>query len=415
MNTSSSSSTTPRFIDSGLIELVQVIGTGAYGVVYLGVDIRYEVPVYRAVKCLKRDGLDARQRHFQQREIALHRLASHHPSIVTMDRIVEEGEFLYVVMDYGDEGDLFAMITDQQRYVGMDTLIKSVFLQLLDGIAWLHSLGIAHRDIKPENIVCSEGGQRVRIVDFGLATSETISSEFGCGSTFYIAPECLGDWFPEKTQYPTRQGDVWSLGVILVNLVCGRNPWRIASPSDESFNAFLADPTFLRRILPVSNQCLSILQQIFTIDPSQRISLQHLRRLILQVDSFTMGEDELCARHLAAQPEPIAQVVEALPQVNDDWADESVFIFDDNQTPSLRADSGSPSPPTHRSRSTSSNGASLPPTPLLGGDETSLPAFSNALPLWELFKQPPRSRNEHYIPPSPDVVSAGTPINPFFR
>jgi serine/threonine protein kinase len=74
------------------------------------------------------------------------------------------------------------------QYVGNNELIKDVFLQLLDGIAWLHQLGIAHRDIKPENIVCSEGGTRLRIVDFGLATSETTSTEFGCGSTFYIAP-----------------------------------------------------------------------------------------------------------------------------------------------------------------------------------------------------------------------------------
>lgn len=52
----------------------------------------------------------------------------------------------------------------------------------------MHSLGISHRDIKPENIVCSQDGTRVRICDFGLATSEERSSEFGCGSTFYIAP-----------------------------------------------------------------------------------------------------------------------------------------------------------------------------------------------------------------------------------
>lgn len=52
----------------------------------------------------------------------------------------------------------------------------------------MHSLGISHRDIKPENIVCSQDGTQVRICDFGLATSEERSSEFGCGSTFYIAP-----------------------------------------------------------------------------------------------------------------------------------------------------------------------------------------------------------------------------------
>ena len=105
----------PRFIDDGNIELVSVIGTGAYGVVHLAIDSRYGQPEYRAVKSLRRSGLDTRQRHFQRREIALHRLASAHPSIVTMHRLIEEDEFLYVVMDYGEEGDLFAMITERQR------------------------------------------------------------------------------------------------------------------------------------------------------------------------------------------------------------------------------------------------------------------------------------------------------------
>jgi serine/threonine protein kinase len=110
-----SSTTAPRFIDDGCLELVSVIGTGAYGVVYAGYDTRYPQHSWRAVKCLRRTGLDARQRHFQRREIALHRLASAHSSVITMDRIVEEGDYMYVVMDYGEDGDLFAMITDRQR------------------------------------------------------------------------------------------------------------------------------------------------------------------------------------------------------------------------------------------------------------------------------------------------------------
>ncbi|WVF70395.1 hypothetical protein IAT40_005185 [Kwoniella sp. CBS 6097] len=427
MDASSSShpaGSAPRIIDHGCLELISVIGTGAYGVVYLGVDYKYGQPVYRAVKCLRRHGLDSRQRHFQRREIALHRLASAHPSIIAMDRIIEEGDHVFVVMDYGDEGDLFAMITDKQRYVGDDELIRDVFLQLLDGVAWLHSLGISHRDIKPENIVCSQDGTRARICDFGLATSEQESSEFGCGSTFYIAPECLGDWFPNNTSYPTRHGDVWSLGVILVNLVCGRNPWRIASPSDESFNSFLNDPTFLRRILPISSQCLFVLQQIFTIDPADRITLPALRKLILEVETFTMGEEELRAAHYNAQtqpPTPRYESVDALvpvPEVAEDWVEDTVFVFDELETPSLRADSGSPSSPVHRSRSSSSNGTSLPPTPQLVADNAlKLPHQQyHQAQFFEVLKgkTPSAISDLRVNPVSPDIISAG-PMSPFFR
>ncbi|KLT46137.1 kinase-like protein, partial [Cutaneotrichosporon oleaginosum] len=276
----------PRTIDEGRVHLLNVIGNGAYGVVFYAIDYRYEPKgVKRAVKQLRRHNIDDRQRRFQQREIALHWTARDHPSIINMDRLVTEDDGIYVVMDYGDEGDLFAMITEKHRYAGDDLLIKKVFLQILDGVEHLHMLGIAHRDVKPENIVCSNDGTVVRIVDFGLATRDTTSTEFGCGSTFYIAPECLGEWDNARC-YTTQTADVWSLGVILVNLVCGRNPWRCASPTDESFTAFLADPTFLRRILPISQECLDILTQIFTPEPEQRISLDRLRTLVCNIVSF---------------------------------------------------------------------------------------------------------------------------------
>ena len=327
------------------------------------------------------------------------------------------------------------------QYVGDDELIRSIFLQLLDGVAFLHSLGIAHRDIKPENIVCSAQGTRVQICDFGLATSESVSTEFGCGSTFYIAPECLGEWFPQSTSYPTRAGDVWSLGIILVNLVCGRNPWRIASPSDESFGAFLKDPNFLRKILPISSQCLYVLEQIFTVNPADRISLHHLRKLVMQVTCFSMSEQEALLAHAQAQqpslvpssgqvddvdamsplPEAEAEAEMEVDLVEDDdddgveWDDQYPFAYDDDETPSLRADSGSPSPPAHRSHSASSLG-SLPPTPLLGAEDKALaplrlPNFQPGM--FDMLKPPPRTTPRSEAA-SPDVLSTGQP-NPFFR
>lgn len=63
-----------------------------------------------------------------------------------------------------------------------------VFLQILDGVEHCHELGIFHRDLKPENILCARGGERLMIADFGLATSEKQSTDFGCGSTFYMSP-----------------------------------------------------------------------------------------------------------------------------------------------------------------------------------------------------------------------------------
>ena len=183
-------------LDNGRLEFLSVLGQGAYGVVYLAVDLHAPTPVYLAVKCLLRTGLDSRQRHFQRREIALHQLASRHPNVVTLHKVIEEGDYAFVIMDFCDDGDLFGMITERQRvsknndslvkmtdhglqYLGDDALVKKVFLQIVDAVEYCHSLGIFHRDLKPENILCTKDGARICVADFGLATSERYSTDFG--------------------------------------------------------------------------------------------------------------------------------------------------------------------------------------------------------------------------------------------
>ena len=105
-----------------------------------------------------------------------------------MRTVIETDTTVFVVLDFCEEGDLFGMITEKSRYLGNDELIRSVFLQILDAVEHCHSMGIYHRDLKPENILCSERGTRVVLADFGLATAEPTSGDFGCGSTFYMSP-----------------------------------------------------------------------------------------------------------------------------------------------------------------------------------------------------------------------------------
>jgi serine/threonine protein kinase len=179
-----------KFLGDSL-QLVGIIGTGAYGVVYLAVDIH--TGVRYAVKTLSKfnaDGtpLDRRQVAFQHRELRLHYLASAHPNVVSMHKIVDDPDCIYVVLEYCPEGDLFLNITERGQYVGKDDLAKSVFLQILDAVEHCHTLGIFHRDLKPENILVSDRGDTVKLADFGLATSSDRSEDYGCGSTFYMSP-----------------------------------------------------------------------------------------------------------------------------------------------------------------------------------------------------------------------------------
>ncbi len=168
------------------LELTGILGVGAYGVVYTAVDIHTKVPY--AVKALNKIGLDPRQRAFQQREIQLHHAASHHPNVVSLVKIMDSYDCTFVVLEFCPEGDLFSSITEKGHYLGNDLMAKHAFLQILDAVDFCHSIGIYHRDLKPENILVTDGGLTVKLADFGLATQDYITDDFGCGSTFYMSP-----------------------------------------------------------------------------------------------------------------------------------------------------------------------------------------------------------------------------------
>jgi serine/threonine protein kinase len=102
-----------------------------------------------------------------------------------------------------------------------------------------------------------------------------------------MSPECQLSAPASQTRYASAPNDVWGLGVILVNLVCGRNPWKRASVDDATYRAFLKDPHFLSSILPISSELESILRLIFESNPAKRISLAELRERILACGSFT--------------------------------------------------------------------------------------------------------------------------------
>ncbi|KAJ1044784.1 hypothetical protein NDA11_006074 [Ustilago hordei] len=351
-------------IADGRLELVSVLGLGAYGVVYLARDLhQHQGPYastsshqasasllaakqghasgYYAVKCLNKVGLDARQRAFQRREIMLHTMASAHPNVVTLHRVIDDPQdpCVYVVLDYCPDGDLFSMITETQRYMlpssasrtaekhgvdvaftderlKMDALIRDVFDQILDAVEFCHSMGIYHRDLKPENILCLRGGAKVVLADFGLATGDKTSSDFGCGSTFYMGPECQGGITRRLTSYNTAANDVWSLGVILVNLICGRNPWKQACPADETFREYLRNPDFLKEILPISEGVNTILRCVFTFRAEARCSIADLRKMVRSLDRLTATAAEVkqrqeLARQAAAEANAARQAEKA--------------------------------------------------------------------------------------------------------
>ncbi|KAJ8587217.1 kinase-like protein [Rhizopogon salebrosus TDB-379] len=132
-------------------------------------------------------------------------------------------------------GNLYTVIIE--RHTCQHHAIRSVFIELLDGVHACHKLGVFHRDLNQENSVSIQDGLAICVADSGLATRSRLSEEFGVGGSYwYMDPECIN--------CETNHTDIWSLGVIIANMVFGHNPWRVATSSDSGFLEYLHNVDF---------------------------------------------------------------------------------------------------------------------------------------------------------------------------
>jgi serine/threonine protein kinase len=174
-------------VDDGRLQLVNLVGAGAYGKIYKALDTASAIdkPKYLAVKCLKQPALGSRDALFQERERGLHEIVSSHPNILTLHRTFFDPHHVFMAVDLC-AGDLFHAILDGV-YHKRPILIKSTFSSLLGAVEHCHNLGIYHRDLKPENILFNNVGDLL-LADFGLTTQSATSKDMDCGSAAYMSP-----------------------------------------------------------------------------------------------------------------------------------------------------------------------------------------------------------------------------------
>jgi len=149
-----------------------------------------------------------------------------HPNVVNYYDIMEEETHAYVVMELCTGGDFFDFMCGLQTFTEADC--ANWVTQMLKGIQYIHSVGLAHRDVKPENLRWSHPGKgcTLKLVDFGLATTELKERELTklpvLGTTMYAAPEVLAGRY-------NMQCDTWGVGVALFLVVTGQLPWEFES------------------------------------------------------------------------------------------------------------------------------------------------------------------------------------------
>ncbi|KAI9480761.1 MAG: kinase-like domain-containing protein [Benjaminiella poitrasii] len=203
----------------------------------------------------------------------------HHANVVeTIDLVLDDQNHYCTVMEYCPGGDLFSVIMSEH----MTDLERACCLkQLIQGLAYLHSMGVAHRDIKPENLLLTLDG-KLKITDFG------VSDVFRCawerqgrksrglvGSEPYIAPEA----FEKNHEYWGANADIWSAGIVVYSMWRGGHAWiRADKHKDCEFRNYLRHhptrsfPNFRKLQGPLRD----LLYQMLDPNPDTRITADQI-------------------------------------------------------------------------------------------------------------------------------------------
>jgi eukaryotic-like serine/threonine-protein kinase len=203
---------------SGRYKIINLIGGGGMANVYLARDMILERDV--AIKILRLDFSNDEEfiRRFRREAQSATSLA--HPNIVNIYDVGEEEDIYYIVMEYVEGMTLKQYIQHHSPLKVQKAL--DIMKQLTSAIAHAHQNHIIHRDIKPQNILVDKN-ENVKITDFGIATALSATTithtNSVLGSVHYLSPE------QARGQMTTKKSDIYSLGIVMFELLTGRLPF----------------------------------------------------------------------------------------------------------------------------------------------------------------------------------------------
>ena len=211
-------------------EFISMLGNGSYGKVRLYRDKNYKELLF-AIKTLKKEGISPYQFTLLKREVDI--LSNmDHPNIVKYFGIFEDDFFIHIVMEYLKGHDLSKIISLKNYTDFGENQMGQIIQQLLKALSFIHSKNIIHRDIKPENILFSDKRNlfSLKLIDFGLATFSEQEKKI-VGSPMYMSPEMIDG-------NGTYVSDIWSVGVIVYQMLTGKFPFESEVVDDNNKSLF---------------------------------------------------------------------------------------------------------------------------------------------------------------------------------
>jgi len=241
------------------IDRKRLIGEGGYASVFPCVD--KQMGTSYAVKCVAKKFVASGKKLQQEVNIML---ALDHPNIVKLYEIYEDHRFVYLILELCSGGELFDRVVKEGRL--SEKLTALIMHQIFRATHYMHSTGVCHRDLKPENFLLQLDApievNTVKVIDFGIAAFIKPDGDFRTktGTPFYVAPEVVASSWPRYGQ----ECDLWSCGVIMYVLLCGRLPFKghndvstlqkvvqgkFSFPSDHFSNVSEAAKGVIKRLL----------------------------------------------------------------------------------------------------------------------------------------------------------------------
>jgi serine/threonine-protein kinase ULK2 len=234
------------------------IGRGTFSKVYIGY-IKDKPDIKYAIKKIYRKS-DPKYVKYLNLEIEIMGKLDH-TNIIKMHDTIYTDKYVFLILELCD--------TDLYSYIQITTLTeedtKFIIRQIVDAIKYIMDNNIVHRDLKPHNILINETTKEIKLCDFGFAREfkDTLLSDTVCGSPLYMAPELL-----QNHKYNIKS-DVWSLGIIMYEIVMKNHPFKSSNISDliskiNNNKPILSNSTF-------SIECKDLIISLLEVDYTKRL------------------------------------------------------------------------------------------------------------------------------------------------
>uniref|UniRef100_A0A2K6BX37 non-specific serine/threonine protein kinase n=1 Tax=Macaca nemestrina TaxID=9545 RepID=A0A2K6BX37_MACNE len=287
-------------------ELLKVLGTGAYGKVFL---VRkaggHDAGKLYAMKVLRKAALvqRAKTQEHTRTERSVLELVRQAPFLVTLHYAFQTDAKLHLILDYVSGGEMFTHLYQRQYFKEAEVRVYGGEIVL--ALEHLHKLGIIYRDLKLENVLLDSEGHIV-LTDFGLSkeflTEEKERTFSFCGTIEYMAPEII-----RSKAGHGKAVDWWSLGILLFELLTGASPFTLEgernTQAEVSRRILKCSPPFPPRIGPVAQD---LLQRLLCKDPKKRLGAGPQGAQEVRNHPFFQGLDwaALAARKIPAPFRP---------------------------------------------------------------------------------------------------------------